>query len=124
MHISELSDDEKRLVPLDLIDLPIRVISVMVNLRFNSTTKKFDHSFEAIRNIPPGFNNVTTLGELLDLLNTVSDSQLLKRLPNFGTKSLDEIHQLLEAAFPSEFRGSNSEYFIRTPRYTYKEQKN
>ena len=62
--------------------------------------------------LPP----IKDLGQLLEVVNKTNDSVFL-RIPDFGRKSLKEMHDLLCYCFPDDFRGVGSTKAI----YTFKE---
>ena len=90
--ISDLTDEEKKSIPLRFIDLPIRVLN----------------------RIP---EEVVTLGDLLDLWNKNPDTYFLK-IPDLGRVSLNEIYKLLSHSFPNECRYNGYNNNVRIL-YTY-----
>ena len=105
IKLNTLSKDKLKKVRIDQIDLSGRLKRILIDgykPRYNS--EEYD--------VPP----IKDLGQLLEVVNETRDSVFL-RIPDFGRKSLKELHLLLHYCFPDDFVGIGSLKAI----YTFKE---
>ena len=105
IKLNTLSKEQLKKVRIDQIDLSGRLKRILINGHKDFLNKKeYD--------LPP----FQDLGQLLEVVNKTNDSVFL-RIPDFGKKSLKEMHLLLHYCFPDDFRGGGNFKAI----YTFKE---
>ena len=105
IKLNTLSKDDLKKVRIAHIDLTGRLKRILID-----GYKSYYNSQEY--DLPP----IKDLGQLLEVVNKTNDSVFL-RIPDFGRKSLKEMHDLLCYCFPDDFRGVGSSKAI----YTFKE---
>ena len=106
--LNTLSKDQLKKVRIDQIDLSGRLKRILIDgYKAHYNSGEYD--------LPP----IKNLGQLLEVANKTNDIVFL-RIPDFGRKSLKELHLLLNHCFPDDFIGiGNSRR--HTAIYTFKE---
>ena len=105
IKLNTLSKDQLKKVRIEHIDLSGRLKRILISgYKTHYNSEEYD------------LTPIKDLGQLLEVVNKTNDNVFL-RIPDFGRKSLKEMHVLLHYCFPNDFRGSGSFKAI----YTFKE---
>ncbi len=105
IKLNTLSKEQLKKVRIDQIDLSGRLKRILIDgYKTHYNSEEYD--------LPP----IKNLGQLLEVVNKTRDAVFL-RIPDFGKKSLKELHLLLNHCFPDDFVGIGSLKAI----YTFKE---